>query len=65
MSYLGPWDDDPYNDREYEFDVTCGSCGAVYGSLHDGPCPACESSSQIVSSADCASWNEYLRRTGR
>lgn len=62
---FGAWDDDPYNDRDYEFDVECANCGRVYGSLHDGPCPSCGSSAQNFSGADAANWNEHLRRTGR
>jgi rubrerythrin len=58
-------DDGFYRDRDYEFDVTCTNCGTVYGSLHDGPCPSCGSSSQTFSSFDARVWNEHLRRTGR
>ncbi len=53
------------DDREYEFDVTCGRCGEVYSNVERG-CPACgNGSSESYSSRDAARWNEHLRRTGR
>ena len=65
MGQYGGWNDDPYNDCAYEFDVECTNCGTVYGNLHDGPCPSCGSSSQTFSSLDARDWTEHLRRTGR
>lgn len=61
----GDYDDDPYHDQDYAFDITCTSCGCVYDSMHNGPCPSCGSSSQTYSSGDASRWNEHLRRTGR
>jgi rRNA maturation endonuclease Nob1 len=66
MAGYGGYDEfDSRDDRDYEFDVTCTKCGTVRGSLHDGPCPSCGSSSHSASSADTARWNEHLRREGR
>ena len=65
LGQYGGWNDDPYNDCAYEFDVECTNCGTVYGNLHDGPCPSCGSSSQTFSSLDARDWTEHLRRTGR
>lgn len=59
------YDRDEREDREYAFEVTCGSCGELYLNTSSVDCPTCGSASQSYASADASRWNSHMRRTGR
>jgi hypothetical protein len=58
------YDNDPYHDRDYQFEVTCTNCGMTRSSLDAGFC-SCGSSGETYASEDASRWNEHMRRTGR